>query len=63
MELKNGVLERVRKLTNGQTMTEYSLIVLFVGLAAFSAYSEIGLEIKVVASNLISFLATAISAL
>jgi hypothetical protein len=35
-------MEPVRKSNKGQTMTEYSFIVLFVGLAAYAAYTEWG---------------------
>jgi Flp pilus assembly pilin Flp len=67
MELKKGFLARVRKSgkgqTKGQTMTEYSIIVLFVGLAAFSAYSELGFGLKAFASNVVAFVSTAVSAL
>ena len=48
MELRGGLLAKVRKCgkgqTKGQTMTEYSLIVLFVSLAAYGAYSGLGSE-------------------
>ncbi len=63
MELKNGVWAKGRKSSLGQTMTEYALIVLFVGLAAYSAYAELGLGIKSVANNLITFISTAVAAL
>jgi len=67
MELRGGLLAKVRKCgkgqTKGQTMTEYSLIVLFVGLAAYGAYSGLGLGVKAVAGNLTNFLATLVAAL
>jgi hypothetical protein len=67
MELKKGFLTRVRKSgkgqTKGQTMAEYSIILLFVGLAAFSAYSELGFGLKAFASNVVAFVSTAVSAL
>jgi hypothetical protein len=47
----------------GQTLTEYALIMLFVGLAAFSAYLGLGRAITVVSSNLATDLNAAISAL
>jgi hypothetical protein len=59
MELKKGLLAKVRKSGKGQTMTEYSIILLFVGLAAFSAYSELGLGVKAFASNILTFIASA----
>lgn len=63
MDLKNAVLAKVRKWGKGQTMTEYSLIVLFVGVAAYSAYAELGLGVKAFADSLITFVTTAAAAL
>jgi Flp pilus assembly pilin Flp len=63
MELKKALLAKVRKSGKGQTMTEYSIIVLFVGLAAYSAYAGLGLGIKAFASNVVTFIATAVAAL
>jgi Flp pilus assembly pilin Flp len=63
MELKKGFLASVRKSAKGQTMTEYSIILLFVGLAAFSAYSGLGFGLKAFASNVVAFVSTAVSAL
>ena len=56
-------MEPVRKSNKGQTMTEYSFIVLFVGLAAYAAYTGVGLEVKAVASSLMTFISTAVAAL
>jgi hypothetical protein len=56
-------MEPVRKLTKGQTMTEYALIVLFVGVAAYAAYAGVGLGVKAVANNLMTFISTAVAAL
>ncbi len=50
-------------LSEGQTLTEYSLIILAVGLAAFTAFLDMGRGMNVVTNNLIAFLNTAISAL
>ena len=47
----------------GQTMTEYSLIVLFVGLAAFTAYEGLGLGVKSFTENVTSFINAAVAAL
>jgi hypothetical protein len=67
MELKKGFLASVRKSakdkTKGQTMTEFSIILLFVGLAAYSAYSGLGLGVKTFAGNVVSLIASAVSAL
>ena len=56
-------MELVRKSNKGQTMTEYSLIVLFVGVAAYAAYTGVGQGIKAVANNLVAFISTAVAAL
>ena len=63
MELKKGLLAKTRKSGTGQTMTEYSIIVLFVGLAAYSAYSGLGFGLKAFAGNVLAFVSTAVSAL
>jgi Flp pilus assembly pilin Flp len=67
MELKKRILANVRKLdkgqTKGQTMTEYSIILFFVGLAAFSAYSGLGVGLKSFAGNVVTFVASALSSL
>jgi Flp pilus assembly pilin Flp len=63
MALRSGVWARVRKSCAGQTMTEYSLIVLFVGLAAFTAYEGLGLGVKSFTDNLLSFISSAVAAL
>ncbi len=67
MNLKQGLLAKTRELgtgqTSGQTMTEYSIILLFVGLAAYSAYSGLGLGLKAVAGNVVTFVSTAVAAL
>ena len=56
-------MEPVRKSNKGQTTTEYSFIVLFVGLAAYAAYTGMGLGVKAVANNLVTFISTAVAAL
>jgi Flp pilus assembly pilin Flp len=56
-------MEGIRKSNKGQTMTEYALIVMFVGLAAYAAYAGVGLEVKAVANNLVTFMRTAVAAL
>jgi hypothetical protein len=67
MKLNQGLLAKAREVgkgqTRGQTMTEYSIILLFVGLAAYSAYSGLGLGLKAVAGNVVSFVSTAVAAL
>jgi hypothetical protein len=67
MELRKGLLAKLRKSgkgqTKGQTMTEYSILMLVVGLAAYGAYSGLGLGVKAIASNLSNFLATVVAAL
>ena len=67
MKLNQGLLAKAREVgkgqTRGQTMTEYSIILLFVGLAAYSAYSGLGLGLKAVAGNVVSFVSTAVAGL
>jgi Flp pilus assembly pilin Flp len=63
MELKKGLLAKERKLGKGQTMTEYSIIMLFVAVAAYGAYSELGVGVKAVAGNVVTFVASAVAAL
>jgi len=63
MELKDGLLAKVRRSSKGQTMTEYSIIVLFVGIAAYSAYTGLGLGVKTFAGNVVTFIATTVSTL
>ncbi len=59
----NGVLAKMRKSSNGQTFTEYSMVVFFVGVAAYSAYAGLGLGIKAFAENLATFFATVVASL
>lgn len=51
------------KLNKGQALAEYSVIVLFVGVAACSAYAELGLGIKAFAGNVAIFITTGVAAL
>ena len=45
----------------GQTLTEYSLIVMFVGIAAYSAYEGLGVAIKDFSTMVLNFI-TAVAA-
>ena len=63
MKLKSGILAKARKSSTGQTFTEYSIILLFVAVAAYSAYSGLGLGIKSFAGSVVTFIATAVAAL
>lgn len=63
MELKRGVLAKARRSSRGQTMTEYSMIVLVVGVAAYSAYAGLGVGIKAFTQYVTTFLAAAVAAL
>jgi Flp pilus assembly pilin Flp len=58
-----SALGKVREWGKGQTMTEYSLIVLFVGLAAFTAYEGLGLGVRSFTDNVTSFISAAVAAL
>ena len=63
MKLKYGILTKARKSSTGQTFTEYSIILLFVAVGAYSAYAGLGLGVKSFAGNVVTFIATAVAAL
>lgn len=63
MALRRGVFARGRRSCTGQTMTEYSLIVFFVGIAAYAAYAGMGLGVKSFTDNILSFISSAVAAL
>ena len=63
MEFITKMFVKAENWRKGQTMTEYALIVLFVGVAAYAAYAGVGLGVKAVASNLMTFISTAVAAL
>jgi Flp pilus assembly pilin Flp len=63
MALRSGVLAKLRRGYTGQTLTEYSLIVFFVGITAYAAYTGIGLGVKAFTNNVLSFISTAVAAL
>lgn len=54
---------QARTLLKGQTLTEYALIMLFVGIAAFSAYLGVGRSINAVTEVLTTSLNAAINGL
>jgi hypothetical protein len=55
--------QKARVIIKGQTLTEYALIMLFVGLAAFSAYLGLGRSVNAVANVLTTSLNAAVNAL
>lgn len=57
------LLRQARTVFKGQTLTEYALIMLFVGLAAFSAFLSLGGSINAVTEVLVRSLNTAASGL
>jgi len=63
MKLKSGFSAKLRGLSKGQTLTEYSIVLLLVGIAAFGAYTGLGLAAKVVAGNILNFIETAVATL
>ncbi len=63
MKLRRGILAKIRGSRKGQTMTEYSFIVLFIGLAAYSAFSGLGQGLKTFANNVVTFISAAVAAL
>jgi hypothetical protein len=54
---------KARAVIKGQTLTEYALIMLFVGVAAFSAYLGLGRSVNRVANVLTTSLNAAVNAL
>lgn len=50
-------------LNEGQTLTEYSLLILAIGLAAFTAFLSMGNGMNQITNGLITFLNSAITAL
>lgn len=54
---------QARTLLKGQTLTEYALIMLAVGLAAFFAFATMGGDINAVTEILVKSLNTAVSQL
>jgi hypothetical protein len=63
MELGNMALAKVRESSKGQTLTEYSFVLFFVGLAAYSAYAGLGTGLKTFANGVVSFVSAAVAAL
>ena len=63
MKLKDRILTKTRKGSSGQTFSEYSIVLLCVGIAAFSAYAGLGAGVKTFASNVVTFVAAAAAAL
>jgi hypothetical protein len=63
MKLKDRILTKTRRASSGQTLSEYSIILLSVGIAAFSAYAGLGAGVKAFASNVVAFIAAAAAAL
>ncbi len=61
IRMKAGVLGRLIGIKRGQTLTEYSLIVMFVGIAAYSAYEGLGVAIKDFSTMVLNFI-TAVAA-
>jgi len=63
MELRDRILTITRQASSGQTFSEYSIVLLCVGIAAFSAYAGLGAGVKAFASNVVTFIAGAAAAL
>ena len=63
MKLKESVLTKTRTASRGQTFAEYSIILLSVGIAAFSAFTGLGAGVRAFASNIVTFIASAASSL
>ena len=54
---------RMQTSERGQTLTEYSIIMLLVAVAAYSAYEGLGLGVKAFAGNILTYLSAAVAAL
>jgi hypothetical protein len=63
MGLRKRVSAKARKSSKGQTFTEYSMVLFFVGIAAYSAYSGIGVGLKAAAQSVVTFITTAVASL
>src|SRR5258708_3177981 len=63
MDLKNRILAKAPKSSKGQTFTEYSMILFFVGIAAYSAYTGIGLGLEAAAKSVVTFIRRAVGSL
>ena len=63
MRLRDRILAQIREASIGQTFSEYSIVLLCVGIAAFSAYAGLGAGVKAFASNIVTFIADAAAAL
>ena len=60
---KVAVWARPTGVTRGQTLTEYSMVLMFVGLAAFSAYEGLGVAIKDFSTMVINFINAAVASI
>jgi hypothetical protein len=63
MRILRELSDRMRTPERGQTLTEYSIVMLLVGIAAYSAYEGLGLGVKAFAGNIPTYLSTAVAAL
>jgi hypothetical protein len=55
MRLESDLPAKAFSSGRGQTLTEYLLIVLFIGIAGFSAYAGLGLGIKAFTNSIVTF--------
>jgi hypothetical protein len=60
---KAGVWARLPGVAWGQTLTEYSMVLMFVGLAAFSAYEGLGVAIKDFSAMVLNFINAAVASI
>ncbi len=63
MRILKELSGRMQASERGQTLTEYSIIMLLVAVAAYSAYEGLGLGVKAFAGNILTYLSAAVAAL
>ncbi len=63
MRILKELSGRAQTSERGQTLTEYSIIMLLVAVAAYSAYEGLGLGVKAFAGNILTYLSAAVAAL
>ncbi len=63
MRILNSLSGRIRRSGSGQTLAEYSIVLLLVAIAAYSAYESLGLGVKAFAGNVLTYVSAAAAAL
>ncbi|HLK85826.1 MAG TPA: hypothetical protein VKT27_04900 [Candidatus Binataceae bacterium] len=63
MRILKELSDRTWRSERGQTLTEYSIIMLLVAVAAYSAYEGLGLGVKAFTGNILTYLSAVVAAL